>query len=97
MVLLVAGAVVLALLLNIAWVAFGPGDGGDRGAIESAVRKTWESKGTAPRSVECTEADASWTCQVESARGDIVNCPLGDASDFLAKPSTVLRSSCRIE
>ena len=93
--LLVAGAVVLALLVNVAWVAFGPGDGGDRGKVESAIRDAWSAKGTAPRSVACTAAGSSWSCEVVSARGDTVDCALGTTATFLADPVAALRASCR--
>ena len=84
--LLVAGAVVLALLVNVAWVAFGPDDSGQRGEIENAVRRVWSSNGQAPRTVTCSESDGTWTCVVESARGDIVRCRVGAAATFLANP-----------
>jgi hypothetical protein len=95
--LLVAGAVVLALLVNVAWVAFGPGDGDRRGEIEGAVQQAWRSNGQAPRSVDCSESGGAWTCVVESARGDTVRCSLGTAGTFLANPEAALRSSCRVE
>ncbi len=95
--LLVAGALLLALLVNLAWVAFGPSDRGDRGAVESAVRKTWTAKGTAPRNVSCSESSSAWTCRVESARGDVVICSVGTESVFLANPEAALRDSCSTE
>jgi hypothetical protein len=95
--LLVAGAVILALLVNVAWVAFGPDDSGQRGEVESAVRQAWASKGQAPRTVDCSESDGAWTCVVESARGDSVRCSLGTAATFLANPKAALQSSCRVE
>jgi hypothetical protein len=95
--LLLAGAVLVALLVNVAWVAFGPGDGGDRTRIESAVRKAWDASGTAPRTVACSQSDASWTCVIESARGDTVRCPVGDASVVLKNTAAALQASCRVE
>jgi hypothetical protein len=95
--LLVAGAVTLALVVNVAWVAFGPSDGGDRRAIESAIRKAWTAKGSAPRDVSCSQSGAGWNCTVRSARGDIVRCPVGTASAFFANPEAALRESCRTD
>jgi hypothetical protein len=95
--LLVAGAVVLALLVNVAWVAFGPDDSGARGEVEGAVQQAWRSNGQAPRTVNCSESDGTWNCVVESARGDIVRCQVGTAATFLANPPAALRSSCRVE
>lgn len=92
-----AGALALALVVNLAWVAFGPDDAGDRSAIESSVRQLWASNGAAPRTVSCAEADGRWTCQIESARGDSVNCPIGGADAFFANPRAALSSSCRTE
>jgi hypothetical protein len=95
--LLVGGAVVVALALNLAWVAFGPDESGDRHAVESAVQRAWVSSGSAPRAVTCNESDSAWTCEIESARGDIVHCPVGTASAFFANPRAALRGSCRTD
>jgi hypothetical protein len=95
--LLVAGAVILALLVNVAWVAFGPDEGGQRGEVESAVRHTWSANGQTPRTVNCSQSDGAWTCEIESARGDIVRCPIGPAGPFLSKPAAALQASCRTE
>jgi hypothetical protein len=95
--LLVAGAVLVALLVNVVWVALGPGDGNDRGKVESAIRHAWTAKGTAPRSVTCTEVRSSWSCQVVSARGDKVDCPVGTVGTFLANPEAMLRASCHTQ
>jgi hypothetical protein len=95
--LLVAGAVVVALAVNIAWVALGPDDGGDRGRIESEIRRAWTANGVAPQTVTCTESDALWTCEIRSSRGDTVHCPIGDASAFYRNPSAALQASCRVE
>jgi hypothetical protein len=95
--LLVAGAVAVALLLNVAWVAFGPGEEGDRGKIESTIRRTWSANGLAPRAVTCDQADEVWSCDVESARGDVVHCPIGAADAFFTNPAASLRDSCRTQ
>jgi hypothetical protein len=95
--LLVAGAVLVALLVNVAWVAFGPEEAGDRGAIESAIRKAWSADGLAPRAVTCSVSDAVWSCTVESARGDVVHCPVGTADAFFGDPEAALRASCRTD
>ena len=96
-VLLVAGAVVLALLLNVAWVVFGPDDAGEGSAIESSVRQVWASKGAGPRAVSCDQAAGRWTCRVESVTGVHVTCPLGGADAYFANPRAALSSSCRTE
>jgi hypothetical protein len=95
--LLVAGAVALALVVNVAWVAFGPDQGADRGAIESAIQRAWSSRGAPPRAVNCNESRGLWSCEVTSARGDIVNCPVGSSSAFFANPTAALRESCRVQ
>jgi hypothetical protein len=95
--LLVAGAVVVALLVNVAWVAFGPDDGGERGRIESEIRRAWTVNGVAPRAVSCAESDTVWTCEVVSARGDLVHCPIGHASAFYTNPNAALQASCRVQ
>ena len=95
--LLVAGAVILALLVNVAWVAFGPGDGGDRGKVEDAVRSTWTAKGLAPRTVHCREAAGAWSCDIEPARGRTVHCAIGSATAFFSNPVAALEQSCRSE
>jgi hypothetical protein len=95
--LLVAGAVVLALLINVAWVAFGPDDSGQRREIETAIRRTWTGNGVSPRTVNCTQSDATWTCVIESSRGDIVRCPVGSASAVLGNPAAALQASCRTD
>ena len=87
----------IALLVNVAWVAFGPDDGGERGRIESEVRRAWEDKGVAPRAVTCAQTGAAWNCDVESARGDRVHCPIGNASAFYRNPDAALRAACRVE
>jgi hypothetical protein len=95
--LLVAGAVVVALLVNVAWVVLGPHGGGERGKIESEIRRAWAGNGVAPRTVTCAESDSRWTCTIESSRGDMVHCPIGDASTFYSNPAAALQAVCRVE
>jgi hypothetical protein len=95
--LLVAGAVVVALLVNVAWVAFGPGEGNKGREIESAIRQAWSDTGHTPRTVTCSESDAVWTCDIQSMGGQVVHCPVGGASAFFANPKAALRTSCRVE
>jgi hypothetical protein len=95
--LLVAGAVVVALLVNVAWVAFGPGEQSRGSEIESAIRRAWVDSGRTPRTVTCNETEAAWTCQIESARGDTVVCPIADATVFFRNPPAVLQASCRVQ
>jgi hypothetical protein len=95
--LLVAGAVLIALLANVAWVAFGPDEGGERGKVESAIRRTWTTKGIAPRAVNCSERSGSWSCDVQPARGNVVHCPIGSASAFFSNPAAALQASCRAQ
>jgi hypothetical protein len=89
--------VALALVVNVAWVAFGPDQGADRGAIESAIQQAWTSKGATPRAVNCKESGSIWSCDIESARGDIVHCPIGTSSAFFANPRAALQESCRVQ
>jgi hypothetical protein len=91
----VAGALLVALAVNVAWVTLGPDDGGDRKKIEAEVRRAWTAKGAAPREVTCTRSGGRWTCEIESSRGDRVDCPIGDASAFYRNPDGLLQATCR--
>jgi hypothetical protein len=74
--LLVAGAVALAVLVNLAWVAFGP-EADRRGDLEAAVTRAWEESGAPVRDVSCSEEAGRWTCRIDQARGPDVRCSLG--------------------
>jgi hypothetical protein len=97
--LLVAGAVGLALLVNVAWVTLGPegASAPSRGQeLESILRRTWEQHGQAVRSVSCSEASGSWSCRLRPERGrEVVTCSLGTAPPQLVVDPAQLAEVCR--
>jgi hypothetical protein len=96
--LIVAGAVVVALLINVAWAAFGPDTQHPAGRthdLEAAVQRAWKESGAPVRDVSCTEA-GGWTCQIKQTRGPVVECSLGSARpELFVNPKPVLAVSCR--
>lgn len=97
--LLVAGAVVVALLVNVAWVTFGPEGAGAPSRAESigsVLETTWEQHGTPVRRVSCEQFRGSWSCAIEPERGAAaVSCALGTAPPELLVDPAELAKVCR--
>ena len=94
--MVVAGAVVLAVLLNVAWATFGPGDGDSAGDIEAAVERAWDGTATSVDDVSCENGANGWVCRVELSRGQVVDCRVGKPTPQLFDdPKRALGSSCR--
>ena len=94
--MLAAGAVALALIVNIAWAALGPGPDGDAaGDVERAVARAWKGSGSTVRDTDCSDGANGWICRVRLGDGRVVDCQVGEPTPQLFRdPRRTLGSGC---
>ena len=93
--LIIAGAVVAALIINVAWVAFGPESGDGAGALEGHMVREWMQHGVPVRSVSCTQRAGEWTCRIDRRDGRTTECALGPGPPEQIINSARIAGNCR--